>query len=126
MENLTPETRLEYYLDKIAAGGGSSGGGGIFEVTVTGEEDQYGNIIYTLDKNYTQITTAFDNGMLPIFIEAETLGDAYGYNIWHLSGYGYSFTSEYYVLVRTHSTITPEHRFVASEPTGVLRTQTEQ
>ncbi len=124
MENLTPETRLEYYLDKIAAGGGSSGGGGIFKVTVTGEEDQYGNTIYTLDKNYTEITTALNNGMLPIFIETETEGDFYQCTINYLQAYG--FSSQYCVQIRTPSTITPDLTFFASESTGVLRTQTEQ
>lgn len=124
MENLTPETRLEYYLDKIAAGGGSSGGGGIFKVTVTGEEDpQYGTTTYTLDKNYTEITTAFNNGMLPIFIETEAEGDFYACNISYLNAYG--ATSEYVVQIKALSNTNSERTFYASEPTGVLRTQTD-
>ena len=120
MENLTPETRLEYYLNKIAAGGGSSGGGGFFKVTVTGTEDQYGNITYTLDKNYTEITTALNDGMLPIFIETFE-GESYGYNIYYLHVCGFNSSSgKYTVMIQT-----PEHTLVASEPTGVLRTQTE-
>ena len=123
MENLTPETRLEYYLDKIAAGGGSSGGGGIFKVTVTEEEDpQTGSTIYTLDKNYTEITTALNNGMLPIFIETFAEGDIYGFNISYLNACG--FSGQYIVTIQAPGSAN-DRTFVASEPTGVLHTQAE-
>lgn len=60
LDNLTPETRLEYYLDKIAENSGGGGASCVYNVEMT--SDGAGN--YTLSKNYREIEAAVTAGQI--------------------------------------------------------------
>lgn len=60
MENLTPKTRLEYYLDKIAqnSGGGDTPSGDFFPIHIS-----WSNQEYTADKTFAEIQQAAQDGL---------------------------------------------------------------
>lgn len=65
MENLTPKTRLEYYLDKIAqnSGGGDTPSGDFFPIHIS-----WSNQEYTADKTFAEIQQAAQDGLAPYAI----------------------------------------------------------
>lgn len=60
MENLTPKTRLEYYLDKIAqnGGGGDTPSGDFFPIHISWSDQEY-----TADKTFAEIQSAAQDGL---------------------------------------------------------------
>lgn len=114
LDNLTPETRLEYYLDKIAQNSGGGGASCVFNVEMT--SDGAGN--YTLSKNYREIKAAVTAGQ----IVQITLTDIRFLKLYTVSSIGENYGTEEYSV----GVFNPDNQdgeawsFTASSETGTL------
>lgn len=74
LDNLTPETRIEYFLDKIADGKGGGGASGLVTNVVKQGDDQY------LDKTAGEIKAAMNAGA-PVYVISDGIDSANEYQI---------------------------------------------
>ncbi len=74
LDNLTPETRIEYFLDKIADGKSGGGASGLVTNVVKQGDDQY------LDKTAGEIKAAMNAGA-PVYVICDGIDSANEYQI---------------------------------------------
>lgn len=75
IDKVTAISEMVDLIEDVAGSGGGGAGGLVVNVTkVEGQENQY-----TIDKNYTEIKTAVEAGITPMFIKSSSddfIGDA--------------------------------------------------